>query len=155
MAEWGCQWGNLPTTYLGLPTTYLGLPLAAGYKDKLMWTPLIDRFRQRLALWKHKYLTKGGQTVPIRSTLASLPMYSLSLSVVPDSIANELEQIMCSFLWGSSSEARRYHLLAWAKVCVSSIKVALALERSERLMRHYYASRYGNWEPEMLNFGSR
>lgn len=43
-----------------LSTTYLGLPLGAGIKSKDVWKPLLDKFRQRLALWKHKYLAKGG-----------------------------------------------------------------------------------------------
>lgn len=64
MSDWGCNEDTLPTSYLGLP-------LAAGNKAKEMWRPLIDRFRKRLAIWKRKYLTKGGRLVLIRSTLMS------------------------------------------------------------------------------------
>lgn len=45
MADWGCQWGELLTTYRGLP-------LAAGYKLRSVWKPVVDRFRQRLATWE-------------------------------------------------------------------------------------------------------
>lgn len=44
MAECGCLWRTLPTAYVGLL-------LAAGFKSSEMWKPLIDRFRQRLAVW--------------------------------------------------------------------------------------------------------
>lgn len=37
--DWGCSWETLPSSYLGLP-------LAAGYTAKIMWRPLINRFRQ-------------------------------------------------------------------------------------------------------------
>lgn len=73
---WGRKLGSLPETYLGMP-------LGASFKEKGVWNPLIDKLRGRLALWKRKYLTKGGRLVLVKSTLESIPIYMLSQCVAP------------------------------------------------------------------------
>lgn len=93
--------------------------MKAKYKTKQMWHDLVDRFRKRLGIWKRKYLTKGGRLVLIHSTLASLPVYLMSIFPIPVSITDMIESIICRFLWGTSQEAKRYHLLAWEQVCLS------------------------------------
>ena len=47
----GCKQGTLPMEYLGLL-------LGAKFKDKTIWNPILET--QRLAGWKHLYLSKGG-----------------------------------------------------------------------------------------------
>ena len=71
-AELGCKARNLPTTYLGLP-------LGAPHKSVGMWDPIEERFRRRLAIWKRRYISKGGRVTLIRSTLSNLPIYFMSL----------------------------------------------------------------------------
>lgn len=84
--SWGCRLGVLPDVYLGLP-------LAANFKQKLIQHPLVEIFENRLAQWKRRYLTKAGRVVLIKSTLASLPIYMLSLFVVPMCTVEVLEKI--------------------------------------------------------------
>ena len=66
-----------------LPTVYLGLPLKANHKASSMWDWVEERMRRRLALWKRQYLSKGGRITLIKSTLASIPIYQLSLFRMP------------------------------------------------------------------------
>lgn len=108
---WGCEAAELPDTYLGAA-------LGAGYKCKQIWTDIIDtdiidRFNKRLGMWKRKFLSEGGRIVLIKSTLNSLPAYLLSIFTIPVKVADKLEQIMRNFLWGTTTEARRYHLISW------------------------------------------
>lgn len=100
-----------------LPDTYLGLPLGLNFKSKPVWQGLIEKFQSRLANWKRRYLTKAGPLVLIKSTLATFPIFMLSLLVLPASVEEELESIMREFLWGSSTGKKKYHLLCWNKVC--------------------------------------
>jgi len=82
------------------PSTYLGLPLGARFKEQAIWDPIIGRFEKRLSGWKARYLSKGGRLTLIKSILSSLPTYFLSLFPIPSSVANKLEAIQRSFLWG-------------------------------------------------------
>ena len=71
-SELGCKVGYLPSTYLGLP-------LGAPHKSVVVWDGVEERMRKRLALWKRQFISKGGRITLIRSTLASMPIYLVSL----------------------------------------------------------------------------
>ncbi|RVW28251.1 putative glucan 1,3-alpha-glucosidase [Vitis vinifera] len=76
--ELGCKVGLLPTVYLGLP-------LGAHHKAVSMWDGVEERMRKRLAQWKRQYISKGGRITLIKSTMASLPIYNMSLIRMPKS----------------------------------------------------------------------
>ncbi|KAJ9709590.1 hypothetical protein PVL29_001191 [Vitis rotundifolia] len=90
-AELGCRVGQLPATYLRLP---LGVP----NKVISAWDEVEERMRRRLALWKGQYISKGGRTTLIKSTMASIPVYQMSLFRMPKSVANRLEKLQRDFL---------------------------------------------------------
>ncbi|RVW83722.1 Calcium-transporting ATPase 9, plasma membrane-type [Vitis vinifera] len=124
--ELGCKVGQLPSTYLGLP---LGAPNKAGY----VWDGVEERMRWKLALWKRQYLSKGGRITLIKSTLASMPLYQLSLFRMPKGVARRLEKLQRDFLWGGGSTERKAHLVSWEKVCVSKEKGGLGLRKIVQL----------------------
>lgn len=111
LLDWVCEEGSLPDKYLGLP-------LASKFKHRAVWQDIIEKFKSYLAQWKRRYLTKAGGLVLIKSTLSTLPIFMLSLLVLPASVEEELERIMTNFLWGSAEEKKKYHLLDWEKVCI-------------------------------------
>lgn len=53
-----------------------------------------------------------GLAVLLKSTLASLLVFMLSIFVIPCSIEDEIERLMWNSLWGSTVEKRKFHLLA-------------------------------------------
>lgn len=99
LGRWNCIEGLFPDTYLGLP-------LVSGFKSKLAWQLVIENFRSRLALWKKSYISKAGRLVLVKSTLASLPVFWMTLMVVPSSAIDELEKVVRNFLWGSTEVKR-------------------------------------------------
>ena len=86
VAELGCRTGHLPTTCLGLP-------LGAAHKSMAIWDNIEEKMHKRLALWKRNYISKGGRITLIKSTLASLPLYQMSLVRMPISVAKRLEKL--------------------------------------------------------------
>ena len=62
-----------------LPSFYLGLPLGVHHKALSVWDGVEERMRRRLALWKRQYISKGRRITLIKSTLASMLFYQLSL----------------------------------------------------------------------------
>ena len=106
----GCKQGTLPMKYLGLP-------LGAKFKDKTIWSPILEKMEKRLAGWKHLYLSKGGRAILIKSTLLNLPTYFLSLFPIPAVVANQIAKIQNNFLWGGLGDEPKFHLVKWAIVC--------------------------------------
>ncbi|RVW70583.1 putative ribonuclease H protein [Vitis vinifera] len=124
--ELGCRVGSLPNAYLGLP---LGVP----HKASSMWDGVEEKMRRRLALWKRQYISKGGRVTLIKSTLASMPIYQLSLFRMPKMVARRLEKLQRDFLWGGGSLERKVHLINWEAVCAQKEKGGLGIRRIARL----------------------
>jgi len=76
-----------------LPVKYLGLPLGASDKSIHIWDGVIEKIERRLASWKRLYLSKGGRVTLIKSTLANLPTYFLSLFPLPASVGARIEKL--------------------------------------------------------------
>ncbi|RVW31716.1 LINE-1 reverse transcriptase-like [Vitis vinifera] len=83
--ELGCKVGSLPSQYLGLPLRVLN-------RAPYMWDGMEERVRRRLALWKRQYISKGGRVTLIKSTLASMPIYQMSIFRMPKMVARRLEK---------------------------------------------------------------
>ncbi|KAL6342504.1 hypothetical protein AAG906_012100 [Vitis piasezkii] len=130
--ELGCKVG-------GLPSRYLGLPLGAPFKSEVVWDCVEERFRKRLAMWKRQYISKGGRLTLIRSTLSSLPVYFMSLFLLPRKVRLRLEKIQRDFLWGGGALEQRPHLVRWNLVCLERRKVVwgkkLSVDESSSLRR--------------------
>jgi hypothetical protein len=62
------------------------------------------------------YLFKGGRITLIKSTLAHMPTYYMSLFPIPTSVSNRLEKIQRDFLWGGLGDEFKNHLVSWSKV---------------------------------------
>lgn len=95
-----------------LPVKYLSLPLGASYKSIHIWDGVIEKIERRLANWKRLHLSKGGRVTLIKSTLANLHMYFLSLFSLPASVGARIEKIQRDFLWGGIGDEFKYHLVS-------------------------------------------
>ncbi|WKA03333.1 hypothetical protein VitviT2T_021448 [Vitis vinifera] len=126
VVELGCKVGLLPTVYLGLP-------LGAHHKVVSMWDGVEERMRKRLAQWKRQYISKGGRITLIKSTMASLPIYNMSLFRMPKSVANRLEKLQRDFLWGGGSLERKVYLIKWEVVCTQKEKGGLGIRKIDPL----------------------
>ncbi|RVW56699.1 putative ribonuclease H protein [Vitis vinifera] len=121
-AELGCRVGCLPSQYLGLP---LGVPNRAPY----MWDGVEERVRRRLALWKRQYISKGRRITLIKSTLATMPIYQMSIFRMPKIVARRLEKVQRDFLWGRGNLEGKIHLVNWEVVCTDKEKGGLDLRK--------------------------
>ena len=99
--------------HISLVFKYLGYfikPLGYLVKD---WNWLLKKFEKRIQHWTHRFLSLGGRLILIRAVLTSMPVYWLDLVPIPKLILDKLRNFIFSFLWGSSAEKRKYHLVDW------------------------------------------
>ena len=78
--------------------------------------------RRRLTRWKRQYISKGGRITLIRSVLASMPIYHMSLFQMPKSVARRLDKVQRDFLWEGGSEEKKTHLIKWEAICEDKSK---------------------------------
>ncbi|XP_023926851.1 uncharacterized protein LOC112038284 [Quercus suber] len=76
-----------------LPMTYLGMSLGASHQSPSIWNPILEKIKRKFAGLKKLYLSKGGRLTMLKSTLASLPTYYLSLFTIPSHVANKIEKM--------------------------------------------------------------
>ncbi|KAJ9680330.1 hypothetical protein PVL29_019599 [Vitis rotundifolia] len=126
VVELGCKVGSLPAVYLGLP-------LGAHHKASSMWDGVEERMRKKLALWKRQYISKGGRITLIKSTLANIPIYQMSLFRMPKIVARKLEKLQRDFLWGGGRSERKVHLINWEVVCTPKEKGGLGIRKIDIL----------------------
>ena len=126
--ELGCRVGSLPSQYLGLP-------LGAPNRTPSMWDGVEERVRRRLALWKRQYISKGGKITLIKSTLASMPIYQMSIFRMPKIVAKRIEKVQRDFLWGGGNLEGKIHLVKWDVVCTNKNKGELSLRKIVMLNR--------------------
>lgn len=118
--EVGCRVGKLPFTYLGLPVE--GNP-----RLKKFWSPIIEKMERRLEGWGRKYLSMGGRLTLIKSVLANLTLYYLSLIELPKGVARKMETLSRKFLWGDREEKREIHSVPWSEVTKPKSKGGLGV----------------------------
>ena len=112
-----------------LTLDYLGLPLGAPNNAFHIWDGILEKMERRLAGWKRPLLSKGGRVTLIKSTLANIPTYYMSLFKIPIKVANRIEKLQCDFLWGGVGEEFKYHLVKWSKVCSPLLAGGLGLRK--------------------------
>lgn len=106
----GCKIDNLPSSYLGLP-------LEAGFKAKRVWERVVEKIFFRLESWKALLLSIGGRLTMLKATLASIPIYHLSLFTILASVASRIESKFQNFLWHDFESHHHYHLVDWKTIC--------------------------------------
>ncbi|XP_026429098.1 uncharacterized protein LOC113325076 [Papaver somniferum] len=101
-----------------LPIKYLGLPIGASFRCTSVWEVVIERMQKKLATRKKKYLNKAGRLILIKSCLASLHVYFISLFHLPVSIEKRMVKLMRNFFWGDVEGKKKVAWVSWIKVCL-------------------------------------
>ncbi|RVW33328.1 putative ribonuclease H protein [Vitis vinifera] len=105
------------------------IPVGAPNRAPYIWDGVEERVRRRLALWKRQYISKGGRVTLIKSTLASMRIYQMSIFRMPKVVVRRIEKVQKDFLWGGGNTERKVHLVKWEVVCTDKEKGGLGLRK--------------------------
>lgn len=90
---------------------YLGVPMGRGQMSIGCYHFLLDKVKSRLRGWQAQTLSFAGRVMLVNSVLTSMPIYTMQTMAIPNSICNDIDKTIRGFVWGSSNECRRIHLL--------------------------------------------
>ncbi|KAK3220388.1 hypothetical protein Dsin_014358 [Dipteronia sinensis] len=140
-----------------LSIMFLGLPLGGNPKSIRLWEPMLEKVRARLAPWKLRFISKAGRLVLIKSLLANLPTYFLSVFKIPKAVAMAIEKMQRDFFWGIKgillkcmkllmSDGGRIHF--WKDLKVDGVLLAVVFPRIYALAANKtsMANEFGKWK---------
>ena len=78
---------------------YLGVPLIQGRVSRATFYNVVEKIHKRLAVWKGSLLNRAGRICLAKSVLASLPIYRIKTSWLPQSICDQIDRATRSFIW--------------------------------------------------------
>ncbi|KAG7591719.1 Ribonuclease H-like superfamily [Arabidopsis thaliana x Arabidopsis arenosa] len=96
---------------------YLGMPVLQKQINKNTFGEVLERVSTRLSGWKGRMLSQAGRLTLTKAVLSSIPIHSMSTIALPKAILDGLDRISRGFLWGTTTEKRKQHMLSWKKVC--------------------------------------
>lgn len=82
---------------------YLGVPSFIGRNKKEVFNYVKDRIWSKISSWKGKMLSMAGREVLIKSVAQAIPVYCMSMYLIPPSLSDESHKMLNSFWWGSGS----------------------------------------------------
>jgi hypothetical protein len=98
-----CKIGSFPFRYLGVPLHYEKLR-----REDIQ--PIVDRVLSRISGWKGRLLSYGARLILLKTCLASIPIYLMSIIKFPKWAIKSITSQMANFFWNDHENSHKYHL---------------------------------------------
>jgi hypothetical protein len=97
---------------------YLGLPLLIGRSKMEAFQPLLTKVLGKIDGWRAKTLSQAGRAVLIKAIASTIPLYTMSTFLLPDSIYSALDKMFKDLWWGfPKGKSRNLCLKSWSSMC--------------------------------------
>ena len=77
---------------------------------------MIERVQGKLAGWKVHLLSFTGRVVLTKSVLAVVQSYIMQGVMLLGRVLNSVDRVYRNFIWGSTDEKRKFHMVEWVKL---------------------------------------
>lgn len=118
---------------------YLGMPVLHKRINKDTFGDVVARVSLRLSGWRGRFVSLAGRITLTKSVLSSIPIHMMTTIALPQSTLEKLDQMSRTFLWGSSPEKKKQHLIAWDKVCLPKADGGLGIRLSKPMNQELLA----------------
>ncbi|XP_019150689.1 PREDICTED: uncharacterized protein LOC109147522 [Ipomoea nil] len=109
---------------------YLGLPLFLGRnKTALLWY-IEQRVRDRANMWQKKLLSRAGKEVLLKSVAQAMPIFAMSVFLLPNGVCDSIEKIMNRYWWANGGPGRKgLHWMSWSHLAIPKTCGGLGFKR--------------------------
>ena len=112
---------------------YLGMPVLQKRINKETFSSVLERMSSKLAGWKGRQLSLAGRITLTKAVLNSIPVHLMSSIKLPMSTLHSVNRISRDFLWGSTTEKRKHHLVNWKTVCLPKGDGGLGIKNADSM----------------------
>jgi hypothetical protein len=91
---------------------YLGAPMSHQRISKQSFAYLLDKMLKKFSGWKAKTLSFADGVTLAQTSLVNISGSVFQCTPIPVSVCQQVEQICRNFIWGTTAEARKTHLIA-------------------------------------------
>ncbi|GKV25986.1 hypothetical protein SLEP1_g35354 [Rubroshorea leprosula] len=140
--EWKTKMAHILNCKQGaFPCKYLGVPIGGNGRNIKVWKPLIETFKRKLCSWKGRFLSLGGRITLLNSVLSNIPVYLMSVHLLPKGVILSLDKIRRNFLWGGEERKRKTSWVCWDTVCQRKMEGGLGVKE----LRSFNLALLGKW----------
>lgn len=93
----------------------------------------MEKVSSRLSGWKCQCLSMAARVTLTRAVLSSIPVHSMSTIALLQGTLAKLHKVMRDFVWESSQERKKQHLISWEKVCLPKREGGLGIHLSKEM----------------------
>ncbi|XP_031127667.1 uncharacterized protein LOC116029767 [Ipomoea triloba] len=109
---------------------YIGLPSFLGRNKTAVFRYIEQRIRERINGWQKKLLSRAGKEVLLKSIAQAMPLFSMSVFLLPLNVCDSIEKVMNAFWWNTkSSSSRGIHWLSWSRLAIPKSNGGLGFKR--------------------------
>ncbi|XP_019183755.1 PREDICTED: uncharacterized protein LOC109178674 [Ipomoea nil] len=109
---------------------YLGLPSVLRRNKVAIFRYIKEKVRARIGLWQHRLLSRAGKEILLKSIAQSLPIFTMSVFLLPMRTCDTLEKMFNRYWWGGGEAGRRgIHWLSWDRLCEPKKKGGLGFKK--------------------------
>jgi hypothetical protein len=123
---------------------YLGLSALVGADRSDCFEHFIERIIQRINGWKEKQLSIGGKEILLKAIAQAIPVYAMSVFLIPKGICKRMMDAISSFWWGMMKTAIRCIGMHGGSYVTRNVMKVWAPEISTLLILLCWLSRFGD-----------
>jgi hypothetical protein len=77
---------------------------------------MIKKIEDKINRWCHRWMSRGGRMVLVKSVLESIHVYWLSIAHIPKTIIERIHRKCSNFLWTCSKEKEGIPIFKWSRI---------------------------------------
>lgn len=114
-------------------------PLNPWETEERLLCGLTDKHPKQTYGVESKNSLTGGKKILAQSVIAAMPYYSMHTTLLPARVIKSIEQQIRNFLWGSSPEQKKCHLVKWDIVTMNTECGGLGLCKLDLMNKAFLA----------------
>ena len=107
---------------------YSRFPLRHKGAGRNQYNFIVERMIAKLSGWKTKFLSCAGRLVLVKSVMEAIPSYVMQGAALPMHVCEKIDKVSRDFIWGSTEDKRKLHLVGWGKIVKSKEEGGLGLQ---------------------------